>query len=133
MIATYGPVTFVASDTLLRTFSNLQRTRRARYARHEVIGHKPLIEFTGDDIDAVNFDMRFDVFHGVDPVAEMERLSLIRENGETWPLVIAGRFISDFVITEIGEDWRRLDGRGRVIVSSVSVQMLEDAGVSRGI
>lgn len=127
MIGTYGPVTFIASDDLLRTFNNMQRQRSGRYARHDVIGAKPLLEYTGADLDTVNFDMRFDAFKGVNPREELDALNRII--GQTHALVLAGRPMGNFVIETVSEDIRRVDNGGRVLIATASVQMLEDGGL----
>lgn len=130
-IGSFGPVTFTASDQQVRTFSGFQRQRKARFARHEVINGKPLLEYTGDDIDSVSLEMRFDIALGVNPRTEMEALSVIQQAGESYPLVIGGKVLSAYVITDISEDWRRIDGVGNILIASVSVQMLEYVGAIR--
>lgn len=130
-IGSYGPVTFTASEQQVRTFSGLQIQRKARFARHEVINSKPLLEHTGDDLDAVSFSMRFDIALGVNPRTEMAALAAIKEAGEAYPLVIGGTVLADYVITDLSEEWRRIDGRGNVLVASVNVQLLEYVGAIR--
>lgn len=130
-IGSFGPVTFTASEQQVRTFSGFQRQRKARFARHDVINSKPLIEYTGDDLDTITLDMRFDVFLGIDPRSELDLLGAIKESGEAYPLVIGGTVLADYVITDMSEDWRRIDGRGNVIVASVNVQLLEYVGTIR--
>lgn len=130
-IGSFGPVTFTASEQQVRTFSGFQRQRKARFARHDVINSKPLIEYTGDDLDTVSLDMRFDVALGVNPRTELETLSAIKEAGEAYPLVIGGTVLADYVITDMSEDWRRIDGRGNVLIASVNVQLLEYVGTIR--
>lgn len=132
MIGTYGPVTFSASADLLRTFDNLTRSGSARYAEHNTLNGKPRLEFIGSGLDDVSFDMRFDIQYGINPRLEIERLRAIKDTGQFYFLVLAGQPVGRFVIQDIGEDWRHIDGRGRLLVASVNVSMKEYVRGIRG-
>ena len=132
MIGTYGPVTFTASADLLRTFNNLSRKGPARYAEHNTLNGKPRLEFIGPGLDSITFDMRFDVQYGLNPRQEIERLRTIRDAGEYYSMVLAGQPLGRFVIEDVGEDWRRMDGQGRLLVAGVSVSMKEYVEGDRG-
>lgn len=132
MIGTYGPVTFTASAELLRTFDNLARKSSARYAEHNTLNGKPKLEFIGAGLDSITFDMRFDVQYGINPRLEIERLRAICGTGQVYFMVLAGQPVGRFVITDVGEDWRHLDGRGRLLVAGVSISMKEYVRDSRG-
>jgi len=127
-IGSFGSVTFTASEQQVRTFSGFQRQRKARFARHEVINAKPLLEYTGDDLDSVSLEMRFDIGLGINPRDEIDALGLIKTGAQAHPLVIGGVVLADYVITDMTEEWRRIDGRGNLILALVTVQLLEYVG-----
>ena len=125
MIGTFGPVTFTSSSTSVRTFSDFQRSRAYRFAKHDVLSGKPKLERIAPELDSVSFNMRFDISLGVDPKAELATLEAVLLAGEAHNLRIGGTPLGLFVIEKMDEDWRRLDGRGLLIVASVSLQLTE--------
>lgn len=125
MIGTFGPVTFTSSSTAVRTFSDFKRSRSYRFAKHDVLSGKPKLERIAADLDSVNFNMRFDIALGVDPKSELETLDAVFNSGEAHNLMVGGTPLGLFVIEKIDEEWKRLDGRGLLIVASVSLQLTE--------
>lgn len=125
MIGTFGPVTFSSSSRSVRTFSDLKRSRSFRFAKHDVISGKPKLERIAEDLDSISFTMRFDLALGVDPRAELDRLDSIFRSGDANNLMVGGSPLGMFVIEKMDEDWRRIDGRGRLIVASVDLQLTE--------
>lgn len=125
MIGTFGPVTFTSSSSAVRTFSDFQRSRSYRFAKHDVLSGKPKLERIAPELDSVSFNMRFDIAHGVDPKAELATLETILLAGEAHNLMVGGTPLGLFVIEKMDEDWRRLDGRGLLIVASVNLQLTE--------
>lgn len=125
MIGTFGPVTFTSSSTAVRTFSDFQRSRSYRFAKHDVIAGKPKLERIAADLDSVSFNMRFDIGLGVDPKSELAALDVVFSAGEAHNLMVGGTPLGMFVIEKMDEDWRRLDGRGLLMVASVNLQLTE--------
>lgn len=125
MIGTFGPVTFTSSSSSVRTFSDFQRSRSYRFAKHDVLAGKPKLERIAQDLDSVSFNMRFDISLGVDPKAELATLEAVLLAGEAHNLMVGGTPLGMFVIEKMDEDWRRLDGRGLLMVASVSLQLTE--------
>lgn len=52
-----GAVPFVCSSSVVMTFRNLQIERRMRWATHEVIGQKPVLELIGPDLTGITFEI----------------------------------------------------------------------------
>lgn len=123
MIGTFGPVTFTSSSSAVRTFSDFQRSRSYRFAKHEVLSGKPKLEGIAPELDSVSFNMRFDMALGVDPKSELAALEATL--GEAHFLMVGGTPLGLFVIEKMDEDWRRIDGAGRLLVASVSLQLTE--------
>ena len=125
MIGTFGPVTFTSSSTAVRTFSDMQRSRSYRFAKHDVLSGKPKLERIAPDLDSVSFNMRFDLAMGVDPKSELSALEVVLLSGEAFDLMVGGTPLGTYVIERMDEDWRRVDGAGRLIVASVNLQLTE--------
>lgn len=52
MIGLLGKVPFICSDRRILTFSDLGK-KTARFATHNIIGQKPVLEYLGPDADTV--------------------------------------------------------------------------------
>lgn len=125
MIGSLGPVIFKASTSLIRTFDEMQHTGEARFAEHQRIGYKPLIEFIGPGLQKVTYSMYIAVELGLSPAEEVLRLRGLRDAGIYNPLILDGKPIGLFVITSLSEEWNRLDNKGRLLAVSLSVSLTE--------
>ena len=60
VIGTFGSLPFVCSADVVHTFKDLSRETSTRWARHEVIGQKPVLEWIGDDRASVTLKILCD-------------------------------------------------------------------------
>ena len=129
MIGTLGDVTFEASSSLVRTFTDFQRSGGdPQYAEHQRIGRKSLLQFVSPGIDTVSFKMSFSAERGLNPRREIETLRTIRDSGAVNTLILDGAPLGDFVITSLTEEWKRLDNHGFLLSADLSVTLREYAG-----
>ena len=126
-IGTFGEIVFETSRTRIRTFDEFKRTSKARFAVHAVTGRKPVSEFLGPELDEVSFQMLFSSSLGVSPTDEIDSLRKVLNAGEASILVVGGYILGKFTLLSLEEDWKNLDGRGRLLVASVSVSLKEYA------
>ena len=126
-IGTFGEIVFETSRTRIRTFDEFKRTAKARFAVHAVTGRKPVSEFLGPELDEVSFQMLFSSSLGVSPTDEIDALREVLNAGEASILVVGGYILGKFTLLSLEEDWKNLDGRGRLLVASVSVSLKEYA------
>ena len=127
MLGTFGEVVVETSSQLIRTFDGFKRTQAARWATHDRIGLKPLIEYTGPQAVSVSFEMNFSVEMGVHPLGEIQTLQGHLDAGDHCELILDGRYFGDFVIESLNEEWTRLDNRGGLLAARVSVSLKEYA------
>ena len=127
MIGYLGDIVFEVSLEKARTFRGFSRKTTGRWATHNLHGKKPELEFSGPDVAEIRFSMRLDAFYGVDPGAETDRILRAVAEGVVLPLSLADEYRGDFVITEVTEEWRHVDNRGRVIVSDLTIRIKEYA------
>ena len=50
MIGYFGPITFETSDRMVRTWHQAQRSRKARWAVHDVLDAVQVVQFCGYDL-----------------------------------------------------------------------------------
>lgn len=123
-IGTLGNVVFEVSSELVRTFSDMTETVSARWTAHEVIGQKPRQEYIGPALRTRRFAMTLRSDLGLDPVTESAALEASAEDGEVLALVIGGRPLGDWVITELRRNERHIaaDGTIRTIDLQLSLE-----------
>lgn len=126
-IGSLGPIIFEVSSRKVRTFRDLKRTTKARYASHDVIGQKPIVEYIGPDGEEITFVMQFSVALGIDPATETEKLRTLCESGESMYFVLCNQAVGQnrWVIEEVGESYEAVDNSGRVILSQVEITLKE--------
>lgn len=127
MIGSFGNIAFTTSAQQVRTFAGLSKQAEARYAEHALAGKKPLLEFVGPGLEQVSFSIRLDKFLGLDPVGEIERIVNLRDEGEAQPLVIGGKYLGMYVITNASEARKFHDNRGVLIQADISLTLKEYA------
>ncbi|MGG4447640.1 phage tail protein [Brevibacillus porteri] len=127
MIGSLGDVIFVATAETIRTLDEFVRKSAGRWAKHEVLGRKPLSQWIGPGLDTVSFTMRFDVFYGVNPRNEMNKLLELERSGKSLDLIIGGKAVGmdQWVITSLEQKWERIDSKGNVLAGTASLSLEE--------
>ena len=126
MIGYLGEVVFEVSQQQVKTFGDLRRNASARLASHDLIGRKPLLEFTGPALESLSFSMTLSSFLGIDPVEEVKVLREMRDQGLAVPFVLDGTPQGEglWLLEGLDETWRYIDNNGtpRVIDCSLSLK-----------
>lgn len=125
IVGTFGHISFTVSDHRLYLIDGISRKSGAKIEEHQVTGGKPRAEFIAPSLVEVGFSITLMAGHGVNPVAEAEKLRLICENGEVYRLMIGGRNLGKFLLTEVADDWDKGLGDGRITVAKVKVSFKE--------
>ena len=113
----------LSSDEVM-TFSDYQRRTRARYAKHELINAKTVLEKIGDEADQITLTIKLIR----DFVKPEEQAALIRDyiaEGHQDFLIIGSEVIGQFVITDVEEQKDYVDCFGRTLVSVLKVTFEE--------
>lgn len=127
-LGSLGELPFVCSMKKVRTFSDLSRELSVRWAKHDLIGQKPVLEFVGEDLNAVSLKMRFDVSLGIAPKDGLDRLKRMMENKLYKTLIIGGENLGRYVIESISEERKYHAGDGLCLVAEATVNLTEWAG-----
>lgn len=122
-----GDVVFVVSEKTLRTFNEFTRSSASRWAKHEVLGKKPLTQWIGPGLDTVSFTMRFDARYGINPRKELDRLTTLEREGKALPLEIGGKGVGVglWVITSLEQSWSNIDHIGNILVAMANISLEE--------
>lgn len=128
-LGTFGDVVFSVGmngeQIQALTFDGFTRSGKANYATHNIHGKKPLLEFTGLDADSVSFSVRLDVALGVEPIAQIKRFKQIKDEGIVGTLIIGGYVFGDFVLDDLKETWRQINGNGILTVAILDLKLTE--------
>lgn len=128
LLAAYGSIPFYCSYGKVLTFNDLSVERGAKWAQHEVIGGKPVLEWTGEELVRVSLSIRFDTGLGMPPVIGLNHLKKMLENRKWKPLVVGMEYIGRFVIESISEERTWHTGAGVCQVATASITLIEHAG-----
>ena len=124
-----GDVVFTTSDSMLRTITDMNRNGSARWTDHAVMCRKPVSQFIGPDLEQITFRIILSSQHGLNPNAELKRLRRMRDTGEVFPLIIAGRPISQNLwrLDSLMEDKGFYTGIGATLQITATVTLKEYA------
>lgn len=127
VIGTFGSLPFMCSADVVHTFKDLSRETSTRWARHEVIGQKPVLEWIGDDLARITFKIRFDATLRNPPVAGLIVLNRLLKSHESHVLVIGGEYLGKFVIESVSENRKHFAGAGVCLVAEATITLTEAA------
>ena len=125
MIGILGELPFVCSSKKVFTFNTLARDHSARWATHEIIGKKPVLEFVGEGLSSGTLSMRFDASLGVLPKDALDRLKRMLENRQYKTLIIGEEYLGKYVIDSISEERLYHSNKGLCLVATASVKLVE--------
>jgi len=103
----------------LKGFSTFSHTVGVTYAQHARINGKSRLEATGDELDAISFEMMLHA-NFTDPEADIDVINTATVNREILKLILGnGKVVGDFVITSFEKVTEFTDPLGNII-SSIS-------------
>ena len=128
VVGSLGQLPFVCSRDFVLTPNSLSRDHAARWARHDIIGKKPILEYIGPDLSTVSLSIRFDMSLGVPPALALLRLKKMLDNKKYKTLIIGGEHLGRYVIKSISETRKHHAGAGVCIVAEATIELEEWAG-----
>lgn len=124
-VGNFGPIPFIVSAHGTRTFRDLERSRADVWAEHQVLDGPALLQRTVTGLDQLRFRVRLAATLGTDPATELQLMRRFMDAGRPWPLFISFRVIGTYVLTEIRENWDKIDALGRLIVADLDCSFKE--------
>jgi phage protein U len=126
VIGMFGALPFYCSQEYILTFKDMARSSKMRFAKHDVIGKKPVLEKIGEDLRTVSFSMRLDSSLLRMPVAAAILLyTKLLEQGEAQTLIIGGEIMGKYVIESIEENRKFFTGLGVCIGAELTFSLME--------
>ena len=126
-VGSMGDIPFVVSYGKIRTFSDYGRSGSGRWAKHDLIGRKPVMEFLGPDVEKVSMKIQLRTDHGINPESELGRLRKMRDTGAVFPFILGGAPVSDnyWLLEDIGENVSYWRAGGKILSVSVNITLTE--------
>lgn len=126
-VGSMGDIPFVVSYGKIRTFSDYGRSGSGRWAKYDLIGRKPVMEFLGPDVEKVSMKIQLRTDHGINPESELERLRKMRDTGAVFPFILGGAPVSDnyWLLEDIGENVSYWRAGGKILSVSVDITLTE--------
>lgn len=126
-VGSMGDIPFVVTYGKIRTFSDYGRSGSGRWAKHDLIGRKPVMEFLGPDVEKVSMKIQLRTDHGINPESELGRLRKMRDTGAVFPFILGGAPVSDnyWLLEDIGENVSYWRAGGKILSISVDITLTE--------
>lgn len=124
MFAMLGEVRF----ELLGSFTDLEETHSASYAKHEVLAGRPRLQAMGNELTQIRFGLKLHWKLG-DVDAAYKGLIAAKEAQQAVSLVFgSGRFVGWFAIESLTARTLLQDGRGRTAARELDVSLTQFVG-----
>ncbi|QRO34123.1 phage tail protein [Chromobacterium violaceum] len=121
MFALLGDIQF----ELITYFDGLEASKATKYARHEVMDDKPVLQRVGEELDELTIELSFHDYY-CDPEKELRRLEDARVAGKALPLIWGNGVVAgQFVIEKVRVTQQSATRFGQVTALSASVNLLE--------
>ena len=120
-------ILFEVSDQKVLTFQNFTRSNKIRYAKHDILQRKPLLEFMGSDSDSITLQIILKAELSVNPRKEMDKLIQIQRDGITVSVVVGGSGfgMNRWLITDLVMNWERVDSKGILTSAACNLTLQE--------
>lgn len=121
----FGTLPFVCSSNIVNTFKDVNRDLATKYARHDGIGRKPVLEWIGEESDKISFKIRFDSSLNSPPEAGLFLLKRMLDSHKPQRLLLGPRYMGKFVLESISEERRFHTGLGVCQIAEATISLTE--------
>lgn len=112
MIGNLGPIVFKVANRGNLTFRDLSFSLSPRYGTHEPMMGIPKKEFIGPGGQSYSFTMDLNFSKEINPRDQVERLMEYANSGTILPFFLGEKPFGNFVITDLGGNFRFIDNKG---------------------
>lgn len=127
MIGTMFGLVFEVSAQKILTFKELSGTSGANWASHEIIGRKPMAQWTGPKAQKYNMTVVLTAQYGVRPRDTLEKLKEYSENGMADWFIIGSKPLTPnrLRINSVSDTWDVVLNRGELTQCTVQLELEE--------
>ncbi len=123
-------IVFSVSQDTVNTLNNIKWTCSSRFGEHKRHMGSVLLEFTGNEVETITFDLFFSAFLGVKPMDQVKELLYATRRGEKLLFCIGGKGYGTYrwVIDNVKQGLQQFDNNGNLVVSVASVTLKSYSG-----
>lgn len=123
-LGSFGPIVFEVSEIKIRTFNDMSQRKRGRYSVINVANHEQLLQYEGKELQTVSFTIQLH-HRFCNPMEEIERLRGMVDDHKAYSLIVGGFMIGEFVLEEMGADWKTVADNGVIMMATGSLSLKE--------
>lgn len=126
-VGAFGTLVFEVSTLKVETLRNVKRQSKARYATHEIVGRKSVLEYVGLEPDEITFEMQLNEGLGVNVQSEIGKLLEMLRSGESNYLILGTHAYGEYkwVLETVTINEEYADERGNVEMATANVTLKE--------
>lgn len=121
----FGDLIFTVNPLKQLTFEDAEHSSSVNYAKHDIIGDLPKLEFIAPNLDDIKINMKLSSYFGLDPTQIAGIVNEYMQNGDIYDLFIGTENLGEYVITAINKTYKKIDFFGNVVEMTMSVSFLE--------
>lgn len=127
MLGSLGDINFTVSSNQIFSYKDLNIKSGVRLTEHNSLQGKPVLEFIGESLDEINLKFNLRIENKIKPMSVFENLKDKMIKGEELLFFVGEKKIGKFVISDIAQDYKRIDNLGNVLALDLDVNLKEIA------
>lgn len=129
-VGNLGNIPFLVSSSYMLTFDNYGRSGTGRWAKHDLVGQKPIYEFLGPDVEKITMNISLHTSMNVSIGNILEKLRDMRDTGKAVPLIIGFSPVGQnlWIVESIGETVPLWGKWGTMVSCYVDITLAEYQG-----
>ena len=126
-IGSLGDIEFEVSSDKVKTFNDMQLSKGAKFANHDIHGRKGLLEFTGFEPDNLSLKININSALGLDVKEELDALHEILNKHEAVPFILNGEPQGEglWVLESLDEEFNIINNKGELVHVEASLKLKE--------
>lgn len=127
MLGSLGDINFTVSSNQILSYKDLNIKSGVRLTVHDSLQGKPVLEFIGESLDEINLKFNLRIENKINPMSVFENLKDKMTKGEELLFFVGEKKIGKFVISDISQDYKRIDNLGNVLALDLDINLKEIA------
>lgn len=125
MIASFGKVTFKVTDKEIKIFNDLSISKSARFATHERVNNKPLLQFMGLNAESITFTMQLIENVTGSILKDLKELNKMLSSGIPYAFFLGTKKKGNFVLESISENYNIINNLGHIEMVTLNLSLKE--------
>ena len=126
-MAQWGDIKFAVNSERIFSFRGMKRSYSARWATHNIIGKRPMVEFQGPDLDEISIEVILDAEMGVRPRSALYSFRKAAKNGKVAYFYVGGKkvAVNKIRITSGTDNWNEIWNQAALVRATAQITFKE--------